>query len=69
MCVNDLKSVEHLLIPQGLFENLHPLLTVKILRFEGNLFYGKELTAAVTIWCIKDELFPFHAKKAQLCRF
>lgn len=69
MCANVLKTVEHLLIPQGLFENLHPLLTVKILRFEGNLFYVKGLTATVTIWYIKDKVFPIHAKKAQLYGF
>lgn len=66
ICANVL-SVEHFLIPQGLFENLHPLLTVKILCFEGNLFYVEGLTATVTIWYIK--VFPIHAKKAQLYRF
>jgi len=67
VCAHVLQSVEHFLIPQGLFENLHPLLTVKILRFEGNLFYVEGLTATVTIWYIK--VFPIHAKKAQLYRF
>ena len=60
-------SVERLLTPQRLFENLHPLITVKILRFEGNLFYVKGLTATVTIWYIR--VFRIHAKKAQLYRF
>jgi hypothetical protein len=69
VCANVLKSVEHLLIPQGLLENLHPLLRAKILRFEGNLFYVKGLTASVTVWYIKDKVFPIHAKKAQLYRF